>query len=866
MKNMLNLNIWREIKASKARFFSVLGLIALAVFVFVGLKSTPEDMRNTVREAYTEQNLADAKLSMPTNDGFTNDEKDKIKQQKDVDKVEYSYQTDAKIHGHKQALRLISTPDTLSTMEIRSGKMPTQANEIVLGEQLSDNYKIGDTIKLTDNNDKQLDTLAGEEFKVTGFVRSAQFMRRHNLGSTKMATGQLDGFAVTSPDAFTGSENVAQLSYNNVHGAAYSNEYEHQVRENTDNMQKVVNGLAKDRRADLKNDIDKQVKDAQAQKQELETTVQAAQGTPMASQAQAGLDEINEKIDEANASKASIDQLEYTAETRHGFSPGYTEFGGDSDRVGELSNSFPIFFFAVALMVSFVTMQRMADVKRTEVGTLRALGYSGAQSLKEFIVYSVLVATLGTIVGTAIGIFILPQRIFEAFGSNFYTNSVSIGVMWWPILVSYGLALLSTVFPAVHTTYRDMREQAATQMLPKPPANGTRILLERWTGLWSKLSFFNKVTLRNILRNKVRMWMTILGVAGSIALLITGFGIRDSLNKLVPLQYEQIVHYDVIGLYNANASDAERDDYHQAIDEDKNVKRSTDIHMDSMNVSVKGQQSDSQVQLMVPEDNKQFDKYLTLRDYKTGQALDLQDDSAVVTEKLAKLKGLEVGDKLTVSNTKGEEHQVKIGAIAEMYTGHNVVMNAAYYEKVFDEKPDANASLIRLDDRSNSAMRDMAEKLNQEDAAVSALQSGSIRNDIDTVLTSLNQVVLIIIIAAGLLAFTVLFTLTNINVSERIKELSTLKVLGFYPKEVLGYIYRETASLTAVGILIGFGFGYVVHAYLMSVVMPENTMSVPGVTLINLGISTSIIVLFALIVMWLMARKINRVDMLGALK
>lgn len=206
--------------------------------------------------------------------------------------------------------------------------------------------------------------------------------------------------------------------------------------------------------------------------------MQAAQGTPMVAQAQAALNEVDDKVNEAQQAKAGIKQLKYTVQTRQDFSGGYSEFGSDADRVAELSNTFPIFFFAVALMVSFVTMQRMADVKRTEVGTLRALGYKHIQAMREFIVYSILVATAGTTVGTLVGLTVLPDRIFQAFGSTFYTNGVSYGITWCPIIVSYGLALLSTVFPAVYTTYADMREQAATQMLPKSPANRKRILLK----------------------------------------------------------------------------------------------------------------------------------------------------------------------------------------------------------------------------------------------------------------------------------------------------------------------------------------------------------------------------------------------------
>lgn len=866
MKNILNLNIWREIKDSKGRFFSIMGLIALAVFVFVGLKATSPDMRNAVRKDYVQQNLADAKINTPGTQGFTKHEKDVIKQQKYVDRTEYGYQADAKIHGKQMAMQVISKPDQLSKMEVKSGHLPKRANEIALGEQLKGQYKIGDTITLIDNHDKQLNTLQGKTFKVTGFVRSAQYMKKQNMGSTVMADGKINAFGVLPDQAFTGQPNVVQVSYKNVSGPAYSDKYENQARQDTDKLQKKLNTLSADRRADMQKNIDQQLSLAQAKQQEAQQAVQAAQGTPMVAQAQAALNEVDDKVNEAKQAKANVQQLKYTAQTRQGFSGGYSEFGSDADRVAELSNTFPIFFFAVALMVSFVTMQRMADVKRTEVGTLRALGYTHIQAMREFIVYSILVATAGTIVGTLVGLTVLPDRIFQAFGSTFYTNGVSYGITWWPIIVSYGLALLSTVFPAVYTTYADMREQAATQMLPKPPANGKRILLERWTWLWSKLSFFNKVTLRNLFRYKMRMWMTILGVAGSIALLITGFGIRDSLNKIVPVQYNQLVHYDVTGVYNPDASSTDRQAYQKTVDEDRNVKGETKVHMDNAQVNVKGLQDKQAVQVLVPQDTKQFKSYLTLRDYKTKKALHLNNDEAVVTEKLAKIKGLKVGDTIRLDDATGQGHRVKIGAIAEMYAGHTIVMNKAYYHKVYDSKPTANATLIRLNDSSTKAMRDMSVKLNKEKAAVTTIQSGSIRNDINTVLNSLNQVVLVIIVAAALLAFTVLYTLTNINVSERIKELSTLKVLGFYPKEVLEYIYRETAALTLAGIVLGYAFGYAVHAYLMSVVMPENTMSAPGVTVLNLAVSTLMIVFFALIVLWLMARKINRVDMLGALK
>ncbi|MHD0396341.1 ABC transporter permease [Staphylococcus simulans] len=557
--------------------------------------------------------------------------------------------------------------------------------------------------------------------------------------------------------------------------------------------------------------------------------------------------------------------LEYQLQTRSDYNQGYNQFGESAKRIDVLSNTFPIIFFAVAILVTFTTMSRMAEEKRTTMGVLRALGYTKLDSMKLFIIYGTSAALLGTLLGGIFGTGFLPKRIYQAYAANLSVPPIQTPPSWLWIVISLVFALLCTVVPAVYIAWQSLKENPKYLLVSKPPKAGSKVLLERILFIWKRLSFNHKVTVRNLLRYKSRMFMTILGILGCTALLITGFGMKDSLNGIIDNQYKKIIHYDIIGVYNPDASQKAKDDYQKAVDKIDGLKKQDNIYFESVTAKPKGVIDNQQITMMVPEHKDSFNDFVTLRDTDSGDKMKLKDDGVVITEKLAKLGDYQVGDHITIKDKAGHKHKVKIGQIAQMYAGHDIVMDSSYYKKVFDKDLKYNAKILNLKDRSNKNIDQVSRDLNAQDAAMTAVQSNQSKTSINTILDGLDNIVLIIVVASSALSFVVLFTLTNINVSERTRELATLRVLGFYKRETVMYIYRETIILTIVGILVGFIGGYYLHQFIMSTLPPNNAMADMTLYWTNFAISTGLTLLFSFIVMLIMARKISRIDMLGAL-
>jgi len=486
--------------------------------------------------------------------------------------------------------------------------------------------------------------------------------------------------------------------------------------------------------------------------------------------------------------------------------------------------------------------------------------------MREFLVYSVSTALTGTFLGSILGLVVLPRIIFRAYTANF--NFTNLQLSWHPVsvLVGLGLALLSTVLASWLAAQAALKIVPADLMLPKPPANGSRIWLERFTPIWQKLSFSHKVTARNLFRYKGRMFMTIIGVAGATALMITGFGIRDSLNTIVDRQFDQISRYDLVAIYNPAAKTSAVKTAKRAVTTNDNIRRTTTAHVDTVYATTSQEDMREEISLMVPFSPNKLDKYVKLRDYQTGHRLRLTTAGAVVSQKLAKLQHVSVGDHMLVKNSDGTGHRIKIAGITTMYAGHDIYMNRAYYNRIYHNHVTANAYLVALKDTSVQKTTAMAAHFNHQQAAVKTIQSRESKQTITNILNNLNNLILVLVLSASLLSLVVLYTLTNINVSERVRELSTLKVLGFYSNEVLMYIYRETNILTGVGILAGIGIGYGFHAYIMELLPPSTAMVAPGLTCLNVVISVVLTVIFSIVVMVLMNHKIQNVDMLEALK
>lgn len=540
-------------------------------------------------------------------------------------------------------------------------------------------------------------------------------------------------------------------------------------------------------------------------------------------------------------------------------------FFDEASRLEIISNVFPVFFFFIAILVSLTTMTRMVEEERIQIGTLKALGYSNLDIIKKYFIYGGLASLLGSILGVILGHKLISPIIFSAYASHYIFESGNIPYNLKYSILSIAIGVLCTTFAGVIVTTNSLKENAASLLRPKPPKSGVRILLERVGFIWKRLSFMQKVTMRNLFRYKRRMFMTIIGISGCTGLIFMGFGIRDSLSSVLEKQYSEIYKYDTIAVYNEDLSPNAFKEYKELLKDDKKIENSKSIYIDNLSSEAK-KGPDQQITLIVPENATDLKDFIKLRERKGGNTVNLKKDSVVINEKLAKLYDINIGDEIDVKTEKNKHYKLKIGGISELYAGHNMYMPKDYYEKVFDEEFETNADLIILQKDKEGNSSDLIRQINDNKSVVSIMNIEKHSNIFDALIGSLDMIVFVIITFACILAFVVLYNLTNINVSERLRELSTIKVLGFYDKEVTVYIYRETFLLTILGILLGYLIGYLMHKIIIERLIPDSAMLDPKLQLSNFLLSGAITLVFAIVVMFVIHNKLKKVDMVEALK
>ncbi|EAD5571875.1 ABC transporter permease [Listeria monocytogenes] len=544
--------------------------------------------------------------------------------------------------------------------------------------------------------------------------------------------------------------------------------------------------------------------------------------------------------------------------------PGYSEYKENADRLTSLSTAFPIFFFLIAALVCLTTMTRMVEEQRTQIGTLKAFGYSNGSIILKYLVYGSTASIIGSVLGILIGFQFFPNIIFNAYKSMYEMPPVDIGFYWSYSLLSLFVALFCTTFTAYVACRAELRANAATLMRPKAPKIGKRIFLERISFIWKRMNFTSKVTARNLFRYKQRMLMTVLGVAGCTALILTGFGLRNSISDIAKMQYGQIMKYDAAVYEDMSAPPTAKETFDELMD-DSNIK--SKLAMSQTNIdTVKSGQSAQATSIIVPKNVNELPDYIVLRDRASHTTEKLTDDGAIITEKLAKLFDVKPGDTITVKNAENDKFQIKVSAITENYAMHYIYMTKAYYQQVFKEKPVYNLDLLMLKDTSEKVESDFAEKLTDSKAILNVTFSNNVSSLLNETLDSLNIVIVVLITSAALLAFVVLYNLTNINVSERIRELSTIKVLGFYPKEVTMYVYRENIILTLMGIVAGFVLGFFLHRFTITTAEVDQMMFSPAISWTSYLFSGILTLVFATVVMVVMHIKLKRIDMIEALK
>lgn len=898
----------------------------LGSFALVGLKVTGPDMRATGEHYFSKLNTSD--ITVMSDYGIDQSDRNILDDTKGLRQIEYGYLKDVTQKDSNQGFRIFSKPDEISKYQLKKGHMPEKKTEIALDAHYMKKYKIGDTIQFNEKSDATgKKVLTRHSFKIVGFVHSSELLSSINRGQSAAGAGELKGFGVVAKTAFDSPYYMlARMTFIDTKDKdPYSDTYTDQVQEHKEMINDDLKEQPEKRLASIKSEYQKKITSGQkeldlaeqklangqqqlgqanqqlhsARQQLNQQKAQLAQLPQIPVQMQTQLNQAEEelhskeklyqeqaeqfnqqkttsqkqiaaneiKLSDAQSALDNLKQPNYSVNSRREMlaSEGYKIYNSISTIVDALANVFPIFLFFVAALVTFTTMGRFVDEERTNSGTLKGLGYTDKDILKKFTAYGLTSSMIGSILGIALGHLLLPLVVYNAYSTGFDIPEIELG-FYWPIsILALLLAFISAVIPAWITAKKELREQPAALLLPKAPTAGSKILLERIPFIWNHLSFTHKVTARNIFRYKKRMFMTIFGVAGAVALLFAGLSVQHSIGGIENRQFGDLIRYNMIVAENDSATTKQKQEISDQLTSSA-VKEYAPIHYEEV-TKVAGTAHDTQsIKLIVPEKNKDFNNYIHLENRKSNNTLSLNNHGAVISERFAKLLDVQVGDQITIKNSENRSKKIKISGITEMYMGHFIFMNQSYYQETFDETFKSNASLVNLKDPSISNTNKQAAKFIDLAGISGVVQNTTMTNQIETIVHSLNKIMTVLILLAALLAVVILYNLTNINVSERMRELSTIKVLGFYDKEVTMYIYRETILLTFLGVLTGFGVGEWLHQYILNAVPPDEVMFNPALATGSFLIPAVIITIVTIGLGFIINHRLKNVDMLEALK
>lgn len=574
--------------------------------------------------------------------------------------------------------------------------------------------------------------------------------------------------------------------------------------------------------------------------------------------------ENQQKLDDAKKELEDLEMPEWMVTDREEL-PEYTDYGDNADRLRNIGQVFPVIFFLVAALISLTTMTRMVEEQRTQIGTLKALGYKKSAIAAKYICYAFFATLLGSVLGMLIGEKIIPYIIITAYGIMYHNVANTISIDYQPgfALIASTASVVCTVGATLFASGKELQETPASLMRPPAPKEGKRVLLERLTFIWKHLSFSWKSTIRNLFRYKKRLIMTVFGIAGSMGLMLVGFGIQDSISDIAAIQYRELQHYDGMVIEDSDATEEEHAELFEYMKENEQIAHCNRVQMTKISAP-KGSSSVS-IYLFVPESLSEFAKDVTLKNRITGETYELTDEGAAISEKTASLLGLKVGDMIPLK--KGDkEYKVRVAVITENYMSHYLYMTPRVYEQTFGEKPEYENIVFTMQEDCKDDLEMAGSRILANPGALSISYTSSLASQVDRMLSTLDAVILVLIVSAGMLAFVVLYNLNNINITERQRELATLKVLGFYDGEVSQYVLRENVILTVLGIMFGAVFGILIHRYVITTVEVDAVMfgrNIKPLSFLYSGILTSI---FSIVVNGVMHFKLKTIDMVESLK
>lgn len=890
-------DLFQSFTGSKGRFLSILTLMMLGSLAVVGLKVASPNMERTAWAYLKDTNAAD--MTVIADYGLDQADQEELQTLSGAD-VEFGYMTDLTLANSEDAIRIFSNTEKISKFQVTEGRLPEKEDELALADFCKDRYQIGQVIQLSQKKGSN-SQLKRDSYTITGFVHSPDIFSKTDMGSSASGNGNLVAYGVVTEENFKSSiYTIARLRFASLTDVnPFSSDYEKKLEEEEETLKELVadNGQARleKMKKDAQESLDegkKQLDEAETnltagkkRLQEIETRLQAQENQvnqlpePQKSQASSQLGEAKEQLkqekeklaqaesDLANEkSKWQTSQDEVNALTEPTYhvynrksSPtgqGYLMYSNSAMSIRAVGNIFPVVLYAVAAMVTFTTMTRFVDEERTNAGIFKALGYHSKDIIAKFVIYGLVAGALGTLLGILIGHYILAPTISHIITERMIVGDSQQYFYWTYSCLALGLSLVASVLPAYLVSRRELHEEAAQLLLPKPPVKGSKILLERIAFIWSHLSFTQKVTARNIFRYKQRMLMTIFGVAGSVALLFAGLGIQSSVAGVADRQFKDLQQYQMILSVNSRASDSDKAKLEEKLQSDE-VENYRLISSKQVEEKYAGKAGVQTVTMMVT-DQDDLDPFVHLE--KNGEKLSLSN-GVVLTEKLAQLAGVSVGDNFTIDGKT-----FKVGAITEHYVGHFVYMNQATYEEIYGQAPKMNTYLVQLKDKSEGNTERVAGEFMDQVAVSGLVQNASTIQLFESFANSLNHTMAILVLVSVLLAIVILYNLTNINVAERIRELSTIKVLGFHNKEVTLYIYRETILLSLIGMIVGLVSGFYLHQFLIQMIAPGTFRFQPKVSWEVYLIPVLAVSVILTILGVFVNHYLRKVDMLEALK
>lgn len=895
-------DILREIKSSFGRFFAVFAIVMIGVAFFAGVTASSSDMEASSDKYYDDQNLMD--LRLVSSIGFDDEDIAAIRKTEGVRGLFAAHTVDAVTSndGIQSTVRVMTVPDEnlnddnddfINRPRLKEGRLPEKTGECVIKytQMQEDRIQIGDTITLSSGNETDItQTLKTDEFTVVGIVYLPYYLT-YDIGQTDVGSGKINFCVVVQEDNFI-QEYYTEV-FATVEGAkalsTYEDAYFDTVGKTADRLEQLADHQLAAREQSIRDELEAEKAAAlNAVYEELRAAViqqlteqysRYYPGTDVTAIIEPMVEDIVQKntaaydtsvLDETFAQYEQeylgnrADWKWYVLDRNSHYS--YRDYKSSAQRMNAIAVVFPVFFIFVAALVCLTTMTRMVDEQRGLIGTYKALGYGRMAIAFKYVLYSLTASVIGGIAGCLFGLKLFPTIIYRCWNILYdLPSEMTYANHFWLSVIAVGSMTLVIVLSTIYACYSELVEVPSQLMRPKAPKKGKKILLEHIGFIWKHMSFSSKVSARNIFRYKKRFFMTVIGVAGGCALMMAGFGIKDSISSLIRKQYQEILKYDVSMLYSQQqvAEEAGKDARFEKVFPLYSYTSAVDVAELAEETDT---QDENTVTVQVVSDGKSFQEYVTLRKRKSNTEYLLDDAGVCITEKMANDLKVKAGDTVYLQSGSGVSRPVQIAHVVEMYTNHYVYMTAGYYEKVFGETFDNNCLLGILKDTGEDAETALGSVyLNMEGVTGITFFTANIEK-FESMISSLNLVTYVLILSAAALSFVVLYNLTNVNVSERIREIATIKVLGFYDGEVAMYVYRENIIITIIGAAAGLLLGLVLHSYIMKTVEMDNVMFGNDVEMISLVLAFILTVAFSLVVNLVMYRRLKKIPMVESLK